>query len=36
MLERLSDREIEDLRARLTADSDGEMVALDDLIRRRN
>ena len=36
MLERLSDREIEDLRARLIADSDGEAVSLDELIQRRN
>jgi hypothetical protein len=36
VLERLSDREIEDLRARLMADSDGEAVSLDDLLQRRN
>ena len=36
VLERLSDREIEDLRARLMADSDGEAVSLDDLLQHRN
>jgi hypothetical protein len=36
ILERLSDREIEDLRARLMADGDGEAVSLDDLLQRRN
>jgi hypothetical protein len=36
VLERLSDREIEDLRARLTGDADGEAVLLDDLLQRRN
>jgi hypothetical protein len=36
VLERLSDREIEDLRARLMGDADGEAVSLDDLLQRRN
>lgn len=36
LLERLSDRDIEDLRARLMADADGEAVSLDDLLQRRN
>jgi hypothetical protein len=36
LLERLTDRDIEDLRARLMADADGEAVSLDDLLQRRN
>jgi hypothetical protein len=35
MLERLDDGDIEELRSRLSADSDGEVVPLDDLLRRR-
>ena len=35
VLERLTDREIEDLRARLIGESDGEAVSLDELIGRR-
>src|SRR5262249_24104399 len=34
VLNRLSDQEIEDLRARLIGDSDGETSSLDELIRR--